>query len=67
MQSATSNSGDGNLKDAPAARRENPAAFYRLKASDCLRFAEEARDQETRDQWITLADGWPRLAMHQPA
>jgi hypothetical protein len=61
MQSAT----NGNPDDAPSPRRENIAAFYRKKAIDCLRFAEETRDPETRDQWITLADGWTRLAMQQ--
>ena len=66
MQSATSNNGDGNPQGVPPARRENVAAFYRQKAIDCLRYAEEARDPETRDHWITLADGWTRLAMRQP-
>ena len=45
---------DGNLAD-----------WYRQKADECQRFAQEASNEDTRDQWLKLANGWSQLALHQ--
>jgi len=37
----------------------------RRLVDECLRFAKEASDEETRDQWLKLANGWTQLALHQ--
>jgi len=65
MRSAASGKTAGLPGTALPVPREKVAAFYRKKAIDCLRFAEECNDAETREQWMTLADGWARLAMQQ--
>ena len=40
------------------------AAWYRQKADECVKLAAEAPDEEMRDQWLKLANGWSQLAMH---
>jgi len=46
--------------------RGNLAEYYRRRALDCLQFAAEALDEETRNHWVRLADGWIRLARKHP-
>jgi hypothetical protein len=46
--------------------RGNLAEYYRRRAIDCLQFAGEALDEETRNHWVRLADGWIRLARKHP-
>jgi hypothetical protein len=43
----------------------NLADWYRQKADECLRFAQEATTEDARDQWLKLANGWSQLALHQ--
>jgi hypothetical protein len=40
-------------------RREDE---YRLKAEDCVRFAEQSGSVVTRAIWLKLAEGWRKLA-----
>jgi hypothetical protein len=52
-------------EERPPEREPNTlAAYYRQKASECLRYAEAASDPATREEWITLANGWTQLALH---
>jgi hypothetical protein len=42
----------------------NLAAFYRAKALDSRRKADQATDASLRDEWIKIANGWTTLALH---
>jgi hypothetical protein len=42
----------------------NLAGHYRQKAAECVRFAESAADEFTRDEWLKMANGWTQLALH---
>ena len=58
--------GDENKRPTGVLPEEGSLAeYYRQKADECLRFAKEASDEETRDQWLKLANGWTQLALHQ--
>jgi hypothetical protein len=63
MNSDTNGDRDKSPDDSTPAKRNTLVEYYRQKADDCLRFAAEATDEDTRDQWITLANGWTRLAL----
>jgi hypothetical protein len=39
-------------------------AFYRAKADECQIMAMLAADDETRDQWLLLANQWTYLSLH---
>jgi len=40
------------------------AERYRRHATECLRIAQNSRDEEDRAVWIILAQAWARLAQH---
>ena len=56
---------DEKTNDVAAPERGDAARYYRQKAMECIGYAAEAADRDTREQWVTLADGWTRLAMQQ--
>ena len=37
--------------------------YYRLRADECLRLAEEATDPDARDHWLSLANMWTHLTL----
>ena len=60
-----------NGEEKKTRRGENPLAdevkladWYRRKADECLRLAQEAANEDMRDQWLKLANGWSQLALH---
>ena len=43
--------------------RRHPADYYRQKSDECIRLAEQALNEELRDQFLRLANAWTGLVI----
>jgi hypothetical protein len=48
--------------DPPPA--DQRAVYYRLRAEECFRLAEQSANPELRDQWLRMGNQWTSLLIH---
>ena len=53
-----------HIRPEPTAERARAAEFYQRRAAECRQVATISIDDETRDEWLRLANQWTYLALH---
>ena len=53
-----------DVKPEPSAERARVCEFYQRRAAECRQVAAISIDDESRDEWLRLANQWTYLAVH---
>ena len=53
-----------DIKPQPTAEAIAAAQYYQRRAAECRQVAAISIDEESREEWLRLANQWAYLALH---